>query len=105
MPPPASPRPAAATIPPGYLYSPTRFTNGVVVDPQPDDTFAADAPGHAVHQGKLRTRVSNGREEFLVCAHVGTNTPDNALTPFPVLRYRRASAHHRTAGRDHRRRR
>ena len=37
-----------------------------------------------MQQGKLRTRVNNGREEFLVCAHVGTNTPDNALTPFAV---------------------
>ena len=71
------------TVPPGYVYTPTSFT-GVVADPQPDDTFAADAPGRAAYVGRLRTRVANGREEFLVCAHVGTNTPDDALTPFPL---------------------
>jgi hypothetical protein len=74
----------AEPVPPGYVYSPTAF-NGEVVDPQPDDTFAADEPGHAAHIGKLRTRVANGREELLVCAHVGTNTPSDALTPFPLL--------------------
>jgi len=73
----------AGTVPPGYIYSPTNF-GGVVADPQPDDTFAADAPGHTTHVGRLRTRVSNGREEFLVCAHVGTNTAADALTPFPL---------------------
>lgn len=70
-------------VPPGYIYSPTAF-GGVVADPQPDDTFAADAAGHAPYVGRLRTRVANGREEFLVCAHVGTNTPVDALTPFPL---------------------
>ncbi|HJW69133.1 MAG TPA: hypothetical protein VJ829_07240, partial [Candidatus Binatia bacterium] len=70
-------------VPPGYVYSPTAF-GGVVADPQPDDTFAADAAGHAPYVGRLRTRVANGREEFLVCAHVGTNTPADALTPFPL---------------------
>ena len=78
----------AGVVPPGYIFSPTMFTRtvgpGAALDPQPDDTFAADAPGHATHKGKLRTRMSNGREEFLVCAHVGTNTPDDALTPFPT---------------------
>src|SRR5262245_51908971 len=44
-------------IPPGYIYNPTGF-NGVVADPQPDDTFAADAPGHATYVGRLRTRVA-----------------------------------------------
>jgi hypothetical protein len=71
------------TVPPGYVYSPTAFT-GAVHDPQPDDTFVADAAGHAPYVGKLRTRVANGREEFLVCAHVGTNFVDSALTPFPL---------------------
>ncbi len=73
-------RPIGA-IPPGYLYTPT-FYGGSIVDPQPDDTFATDAPGHAASTGRLTTRVENGREEFLVCAHVGTNTPDPALTAF-----------------------
>src|SRR4029453_13018504 len=44
----------AGTVPPGYIYSPTNFGGGVA-DPQPDDTFAADAPGHATHVGRLRT--------------------------------------------------
>ena len=68
----------AGVVPPGYVYTPTLFS-GVAVDPQPDDTFAADAPGHAVHTGRLTRRTTGGREEFLVCAHVGTNTPDPAL--------------------------
>lgn len=76
------PRPTG-TIPPGYVYAPTPY-NGTVLEIQPDDTFAADAPGHAVHTGKLRTRTANGREELLVCAHVGTNTASNALTAFPL---------------------
>ncbi len=46
-----------ANVRPGYIYSPTLFT-GTVVDPQPDDTFAADAPGHTPFVGKLRTRVN-----------------------------------------------
>lgn len=75
-------RPIGA-IPPGYLYTPTSY-GGSVVDPQPDDTFAADAPGHPASTGRLTTRTANGREEFLVCAHVGTNTPDPALTAFPT---------------------
>ena len=65
------------------MYAPTPF-NGTVLEIQPDDTFAADAPGHAAHTGKLRTRTANGREELLVCAHVGTNTASNALTAFPL---------------------
>jgi len=73
----------AGIVPPGYIYSPTGFS-GVVADPQPDDTFAADAAGHAPYVGRLRTRVADGREEFLVCAHVGANTPVDALTPFPL---------------------
>ncbi len=74
------PRPAGA-IPPGYIYSPTSFS-GTVQEPQPDDTFASTSPGHAAFAGRLRTRMANNREELLVCAHVGTNTPDDALTPF-----------------------
>src|SRR4029453_16164492 len=42
----------AGTVPPGYIYSPTNL-GGVVADPQPDDTFAADAPGHTTHVGRL----------------------------------------------------
>jgi hypothetical protein len=68
-------------IAPGYIYTPTLF-DGTTPDPQPDDTFVADGPGHATRTGRLTTRVNNGREEFLVCAHVGTNTPDPALTAF-----------------------
>lgn len=73
-------RPAGA-IPPGYVYSPTTF-DGTIVDPQPDDTWAVDGDGHATHIGSLRTRFANGREELLVCAHLGTTTPTDALTPF-----------------------
>src|SRR6478735_8778087 len=46
-------RPSGA-IPPGYVYSPTKF-DGTIKDPQPDDTFAADASGHSVHTGRIRT--------------------------------------------------
>src|SRR5262249_54177444 len=72
----------AGFVPPGYIYEPTSF-NGTIQDPQPDDTFAADAPGHAAYAGRLTTRVHNGREEFLVCPHVGSNVPDFWFTPFP----------------------
>ena len=65
----------AGVIPPGYIYAPTTF-DGTLPDPQPDDTFAADAAGHATHVGHLRTRVVDGQEQFLVCAHVGTNRRD-----------------------------
>ena len=75
-------RPAGPILP-GYIYTPTTF-NGTIQDPQPDDTFASNAAGHQAFTGRLQTRVANGREEFLVCAHVGTNTPDDALTPFAV---------------------
>jgi hypothetical protein len=71
----------AGTVSPGYIYSPTLF-NGTAVSPQPDDTFARDSSGHAPFTGRLQTRTANGREEMLVCAHVGTNTFDDALTPF-----------------------
>lgn len=74
------PKPAWGAAP-GYIYSPTLF-NGVAIDPQPDDTFAADGAGHSAYTGRLQTRTANGREELLVCAHVGTNTFDDALTPF-----------------------
>src|SRR5262249_54373255 len=70
-------------VPPGYIYSPTAF-GGVVADPQPDDTFAAAAAGTAPVVGRLGTRGANGREEFLVSAHVGPNPPVDALTPFPL---------------------
>jgi hypothetical protein len=73
----------AGFVPPGYIYTPTLFS-GVAVDPQPDDTFVADAPGHTPHTGRLTRRTTAGREEFLVCAHLGTNTPDPALTAFAV---------------------
>lgn len=75
-------RPAGA-IPPGYLYSPTSF-NDQVADPQPDDTFAADASGHQTFTGRLTTRFVGDQEQFLVCAHVGTNTVDDALTALPT---------------------
>src|SRR5262249_8650369 len=78
-------------VPPGYIYSPTAF-GGVVADPQPDDTFAADAAGHAPYVGRLRTRVANGREEFLVCAHA-----------VPAHRNGWARGHDGAASRRHRR--
>ena len=77
-----SPRPTGP-IPPGYIYAPTTF-DGTIRDPHTDDTFAADGPGHHAYTGRLQTRVSNGREEFLVCAHVGANHPSDVLTPFPI---------------------
>ena len=88
-------------VPPGYVYSPTIF-DGTVADPQPDDTFAADAAGHATYAGELRTRTGRWRRQLLVCAHVGTNTPVDgsrrSRSPARAAthrRSRRGSAHRR----------
>ena len=54
-----NPLPLPATLETGALSSPR------------NDTFAADAPGHDVFSGVLRTRVVDGQEQFLVEGETG----------------------------------